>query len=335
MVSLDVPGAVVLRSNGAFLSGKEQCFGHQNEGAQRPAQFGEVQAFQRRMIAWTNATGNYPTAIAGVEIDCGDAAERRLEQWQTLWADQRDATTPKPIAGWGDALETRIVFFVKRHHAGPGDGWDIEGMSFWIESGTSPTGSTLRARQRHGTTEGGGSEERTEIVFLQDLDCLGAESWREVDEVVFGCALTVEGCGSGGDWLGCGSVLFAGTGLRHSCFYDGPDWFAAGAVEHEDKALFGNLCEGLDAFAVDSNVREGGRGWRVVIPDVVMGGLKVPDAFAGFGIEADDACTEEIVAGAVAAIVVIGRSAEGEVDVAKRFVAAEGCPGAYAPAALP
>ena len=48
----------------------------------------------------------------------------------------------------------------------------------------------------------------------------------------------------------------------------------------------------------------------------MMGGLKMPDSLSGGGIETDDAGAEEIVARAVATVVVVGGGAEREVDVA-------------------
>ena len=49
-----------------------------------------------------------------------------------------------------------------------------------------------------------------------------------------------------------------------------------------------------------------------------MHGLEVPHAFAGRGVEADQALGEQIVAAPMAAVVVVGRRTEGQVHVAER-----------------
>ena len=65
---------------------------------------------------------------------------------------------------------------------------------------------------------------------------------------------------------------------------------------------------------------------EVVVPDAVVHGLEVPHALAGPDVEGDEALGEEVVAEAVAAVVVVGRRAGRQVDVAELVVDAEGGP---------
>ena len=70
------------------------------------------------------------------------------------------------------------------------------------------------------------------------------------------------------------------------------------------------MSDGVDRLAVVNDRDEIGIDRDVVIPDVVTERLKVPDAFAGLGVERDGAVGEEIVAEPVAAVKVKRRRAE-------------------------
>ncbi|MCG3164009.1 MAG: hypothetical protein JMDDDDMK_05475 [Acidobacteria bacterium] len=78
--------------------------------------------------------------------------------------------------------------------------------------------------------------------------------------------------------------------------------------------------DGFDLFALDRDVAEHGRGGQVVIPQPVMRCLKMPDALAGSGVQADDAFSKQVIAKAVAAVPVVGRRAGRQVDVAQLFI---------------
>jgi hypothetical protein len=69
--------------------------------------------------------------------------------------------------------------------------------------------------------------------------------------------------------------------LWHAALFHGPYRLAGVAVEHEHKSLFGWLDHDVPrAYAgVDARKRRLRR--HVVIPDIVMHGLKRPDQFAG------------------------------------------------------
>src|SRR5690606_38988595 len=65
-----------------------------------------------------------------------------------------------------------------------------------------------------------------------------------------------------------------------------------------------------DGFAVLVDVDKHGLGGGVVIPEIVVHDLEVPDDLAGFGAQRDDAVRIQVAAGAFAAVVV-GRCAAG------------------------
>ena len=58
-------------------------------------------------------------------------------------------------------------------------------------------------------------------------------------------------------------------------------------------------------------------GGKVVVPHAVVHGLEVPHALAGPDVEGDEALGEEVVAEPVPAVVVVGRGAGRQVDVAE------------------
>ena len=105
--------------------------------------------------------------------------------------------------------------------------------------------------------------------------------------------------------------------MRYGFFLDGPDRLARLAVEDKAKALFGDLGHGFDFPIPNFDIDEVGRSRQIVVPHPVVGGLEVPDALARSGVEADEALGEEIVSRAVPAVVVVGRGAHRQIDIAQ------------------
>src|SRR5262249_15086245 len=71
-------------------------------------------------------------------------------------------------------------------------------------------------------------------------------------------------------------------------------------------SLLGQLYERFDLPAVDRHVDQRRSGWEIVVPYVVVRDLVMPDAFAGFEIDADDGVAEQAAAQAVAAVIIVG-----------------------------
>ena len=98
---------------------------------------------------------------------------------------------------------------------------------------------------------------------------------------------------------------------------DRPHRSAVSPVEHEDPTLLGDLRDGRDLPPADRDVDKVGRRREIEVPDVVVDDLVVPDAATGPRVETDDAVREQVVALAVAAVEVVRRSADRQVDVAE------------------
>ena len=171
--------------------------------------------------------------------------------------------------------------------------------------------------------------ERSVLVVADDLQRLGLQLRREVDEVLVGHALLIEGGRLARDRLRRRIPLAGHVALRHRPLLDRPHRLAVGAIEHVDERLLRHLRQRLDAAAVHGDVGEHRRGRQVVVPQAVMDDLEVPDALAGPGVEARAMLSaEQVVAGPRAAVVVAGGVLGRQVDVAELLVAADQRPGA-------
>ncbi len=83
--------------------------------------------------------------------------------------------------------------------------------------------------------------------------------------------------------------LFAGdVARRHRPFLDGIDRLTGFALQKEHQARLRHRHHRGNSPPVADDVDERRRGGVVVVPDVVMGELKMPAHFAGVGIERDD-----------------------------------------------
>ena len=150
-------------------------------------------------------------------------------------------------------------------------------------------------------------EHRPPDVLVEDLDRLGAELWREVDEVLHPYSLQLERRRLRGERLGRRKLLARHVRLRHGPLLDRPYRLARRAVENVGEGLLARLGHRLDCPPVDGDVDQHGRRREVVVPDAVVDGLEVPHPLAGPRIDADEALGEEVVAGPVPAVVVVGR----------------------------
>src|SRR5262249_50171661 len=86
------------------------------------------------------------------------------------------------------------------------------------------------------------------------------------------------------------------------------------------------LQDGLDALTAVAHVDQSGRAGKVVIPDVVMRRLEMPDAFASGRIQRQDAVAEQIRSLAIAAVVIEGRRSGRSEDPAALQVDAHAAP---------
>ena len=113
----------------------------------------------------------------------------------------------------------------------------------------------------------------------------------EVDEVVLSDTLKLEGCRPRGKTLGRRRLLSGYVGRRYRTLLHRPNWLARLSVEDIGPALFRRLHQGLDRSSVDGDLHEIGGGGSVVVPDVVLDQLLVPDSLPRLHIERHNART--------------------------------------------
>ena len=86
---------------------------------------------------------------------------------------------------------------------------------------------------------------------------------------------------------------------------------------------------------IDIDVEQHGRSGRVVIPDVVVDELVMPDTFTGFDVQRDQAGTVKIVAGAKAAVIIDRNAVRRDVDDATFLIGRHWRPGGDVAGVLP
>jgi hypothetical protein len=170
-------------------------------------------------------------------------------------------------------------------------------------------------------------EDRTVHVLTEGLNRFLSQLRAEVDQIVDGDALAIERRRLGREWLGRRVPLAGDRALRDRSLLDRPDRLARRAIEHVREGLLRHDGDRLDRPAVHHEINEQRRRRRVVVPQPVMHELEVPDPLSRLGIEADQALGEEVAAGTMAAVVVVGGSAGGDVNVSELRIGGQHAPG--------
>ena len=288
------------------------------------------------MVLRTRSLGDLEDVLAGVHVDPGQASVRRLEERQPLRSAHRLVLELVEVlrgARFRLALRDVVGRADHRDAGGAGERVHVQNAGVRVHRRAGETGPATGARDDECPElavlafDDERLEDRTELQRGRDLQRLLAQFRREVDEVVLRRALAVEGGRLGRERLGRRQHLAGHGALRHRAVLDGPDGLAGDTVEDVGERGLRDLGQRLDGLAVDHDVHDVRRRADVVVPDAVVDGLEVPDAFAGFDVQADDALREQVVANTVAAVVVVGRRGQGDVDVAEFLVGREHRPG--------
>ena len=140
-----------------------------------------------------------------------------------------------------------------------------------------------------GPTTDGGVNIGPVTYLLHDLERLGPQLRREVDQVVDGDALPIERRRLGRKRLRRRRLLAGHRGGRHRLLDNRPHRLAGHAIEHIGERLLRHLDDRLDRLAVDGDVDQNRRRRIVVVQQIVVHGLEVPDALAGLRVQTDHA----------------------------------------------
>ena len=123
---------------------------------------------------------------------------------------------------------------------------------------------------------------------------------------------------SGGGLSGNGCVFDVALerhfALRHRPLLDAVDRLAGHAIEQEQQSDLVDRGHGGNGPAALLHVDQRRRAGQIGVPDVVMHDLEVPQVLAGVRVGRDEAGAEQVVARAVAAVLVDRRRAERHVD---------------------
>ena len=92
-----------------------------------------------------------------------------------------------------------------------------------------------------------------------------------------------------------GPRLFAAEiGGGHGFFVDGPERCAGHAIEDKELAVLGALRDGVDFFSAVGDGEEQRRARQILVEQIVVDHLEVPEALAGGGVERDEGVGEKI-----------------------------------------
>ena len=130
--------------------------------------------------------------------------------------------------------------------------------------------------------------------------------------------------------------LLAGhVALRHRPLLDRPDRLARHAIEHIQQAELRGLRDDVDRLAVVLHGQQLRTGDEIVVPQIVMQQLVMPEALAGAQVEREQRVAEQVVPFAIAAPEIERRRAEREISDAALLVDRELGPRVRAAGGLP
>src|SRR2546422_446175 len=91
-----------------------------------------------------------------------------------------------------------------------------------------------------------------------------------------------------------GSPLSRDIGLLHRTFNDWPDRLAGDAVEDVSESLFRQLNDRFHSAVIHIEIEQDRMRRHIVVPNVVMHELVIPNHLAGFDIDANQRAGEQI-----------------------------------------
>ncbi|CUS46044.1 hypothetical protein MGWOODY_Smn2499 [hydrothermal vent metagenome] len=228
-----------------------------------------------------------------------------------------------------DIGEVRHVLVGAGHDADQADRRlriDIDLAGLRIVATARPVGAALQARcdqraeratllaERRRGEEGSGD------IVLHQLERLGMQLGREVDQILGAGPLAVIGRRPGREGLGR-RIPFAGHVARlYLALDDRPDRLAGLAVEHIEPGLLARLGQRLDHLSRHRDVAQDRRAGQVAIPQAVMDELVMPAPLPGVHIDRDERFAEQRIAAAIHAHLVARGQLDRQIDQAKLLI---------------
>ena len=248
-----------------------------------------------------------PDVLAGVHVDRDDPAVGGLEDREALRAPEVAPVDHGELREGGSGRHdvVRIVDLLARDEAlrtasprggdvhdprlgiGGGGVLDVHRPARAAHEGAEPRGMADLDR---------GVEERPDLVVLDDLERLGPELGRVVDQVILGEPLHLVGGRARRERLRGGELFSRHVRLRDGPLLDRPDRLARLPVEGVGEPLLGRLHDDRHGLPVHIHIERDRRRRVVEVPDVVVHGLEVPYPLPGLDVEGDHARPVEAVA---------------------------------------
>src|SRR4030095_6334431 len=135
-----------------------------------------------------------------------------------------------------------------------------------------------------------------------------------------------EGARRGRSVLLCAGLRAGRVGLRNGPLLDGPQRGAGRAIEHEDESVLRGLRHDVYVSAVVPNSEKLRRSRKIVVPEIVMNDLIVPESFARPRIERNQTVAEQVRAVAIASVEIVSGRSERDIRDAPPLVARQLAP---------
>ena len=160
-------------------------------------------------------------------------------------------------------------------------------MSLWIKRRAAPVGSATDSRQRHGAFDRWWCKKWPNVPVLHRLKCRLAKFWGEVNQITLRETLLFKRRRPCGEWLGRRRSFPLERAGRNRLLFDGPNGFPRDSIKDVEEPGLADLGNGLNGLPFNDKVGDHGSRGQVVVPDIVMDSLIMPEPFASTSVEGD------------------------------------------------
>src|SRR5262252_8688230 len=106
----------------------------------------------------------------------------------------------------------------------------------------------------------------------------------------------------------------------HGFFDNWKQRLSSDSIKHKHEPGRVDNHNGRNGHAIAMNIDEGWRSLGIVVPDIVVDHLEIPEQFSGCRLCGDDRRAKEVVAGPVGADAIVVRSPERHIDDAPLLI---------------
>ena len=160
--------------------------------------------------------------------------------------------------------------------------------------------------QRHGRPNARWSKHIAGADSFEFFQHEGPRSGRQIGDLRFGEPLLRKRRRLDRERLRGPALLAGDFGLWHRSFLDREERFARFPIEQKKMSDFRDLRKGIQLLAVVLDRHEVRRTRDVIVPQIMMHDLEMPDALARVGSKRQHAIREEVLADTIAAPMIVG-----------------------------